>query len=367
MTDALARGDRIEIRGFGSFALNHRPPRTGPQPKSGEKVPGAGKYVPHFKGGGELRERVISAEATARAIEFGNNGEATAVAFFIHRSESPIMRAIIWIIRLLLFFLLFGSRSRTTICHAELLFRRHPVATSAGVRDPGHLRRRRPDRSPRRLLDDAPAPRDLAPAPPGRAVEREKAVRHRDRALAAAESACRCPDPDVGNRILAMASSGGALPLFFALGWLAARIDIRQVVQSRALPPYPSGLSVSRSTSSPTDDRRLRRGGAHRPADRRPALRARQPVSPSRRDRPRDPDPPVLVDREDISDEHRRSSASLARIFLRRRLTARRLPFCAWRARAPTTSRCAICLRSTSGEGLGQAIGPPRRCLAMKA
>ena len=58
MTDALARGDRIEIRGVGSFALNYRPPRTGRNPKSGEKVLVPEKYVPHFKAGKELRERV---------------------------------------------------------------------------------------------------------------------------------------------------------------------------------------------------------------------------------------------------------------------------------------------------------------------
>ena len=58
MSDALARGDRIEIRGFGSFALNYRPPRTGRKPKSGEKVLVPEKYVPHFKAGKELRERV---------------------------------------------------------------------------------------------------------------------------------------------------------------------------------------------------------------------------------------------------------------------------------------------------------------------
>ena len=58
MTDALARGDRIEIRGFGSFALNYRPPRTGRNPKSGEKVLVPEKYVPQFKAGKELRERV---------------------------------------------------------------------------------------------------------------------------------------------------------------------------------------------------------------------------------------------------------------------------------------------------------------------
>jgi integration host factor subunit beta len=58
MSDALVRGDRIEIRGFGSFALNYRPPRTGRNPKSGEKVSVPAKWVPHFKAGKELRERV---------------------------------------------------------------------------------------------------------------------------------------------------------------------------------------------------------------------------------------------------------------------------------------------------------------------
>jgi integration host factor subunit beta len=58
MSGSLARGGRIEIRGFGSFALNYRPPRTGRNPKSGEKVQVPAKYVPHFKAGKELRERV---------------------------------------------------------------------------------------------------------------------------------------------------------------------------------------------------------------------------------------------------------------------------------------------------------------------
>jgi len=61
MTDALVRGDRIEIRGFGSFALNYRPPRIGRNPKSGEKVSVPAKWVPHFKAGKELRERVDQA------------------------------------------------------------------------------------------------------------------------------------------------------------------------------------------------------------------------------------------------------------------------------------------------------------------
>jgi hypothetical protein len=55
---AWSHGERIEIRGFGSFALNYRPPRVGRNPKSGEKVQVPEKYVPHFKAGKELRERV---------------------------------------------------------------------------------------------------------------------------------------------------------------------------------------------------------------------------------------------------------------------------------------------------------------------
>lgn len=58
MSEALVKGDRIEIRGFGSFALNYRPPRIGRNPKSGEKVDVPAKWVPHFKAGKELRERV---------------------------------------------------------------------------------------------------------------------------------------------------------------------------------------------------------------------------------------------------------------------------------------------------------------------
>lgn len=58
MTGALAHGDRIEIRGFGSFSLHYRPPRVGRNPKTGDAVALPGKYVPHFKPGKELRERV---------------------------------------------------------------------------------------------------------------------------------------------------------------------------------------------------------------------------------------------------------------------------------------------------------------------
>ena len=66
---ALARESNIEIRGFGSFGLNYRPPRTGRNPKSGEKVQVPEKYVPHFKAGKELRERVDQATEEAAAAE----------------------------------------------------------------------------------------------------------------------------------------------------------------------------------------------------------------------------------------------------------------------------------------------------------
>ncbi len=65
MTDALIQGSRIEIRGFGSFSRNYRPPRVGRNPKSGETVLVPGKHVPHFKSGKELRERVDVAPAPA--------------------------------------------------------------------------------------------------------------------------------------------------------------------------------------------------------------------------------------------------------------------------------------------------------------
>jgi integration host factor subunit beta len=58
MSQSLSDGERIEIRGFGSFSLHFRPPRMGRNPKSGDAVVLRGKYVPHFKPGKALRERV---------------------------------------------------------------------------------------------------------------------------------------------------------------------------------------------------------------------------------------------------------------------------------------------------------------------
>jgi integration host factor subunit beta len=67
MSETLAVGERIEIRGFGSFSLHFRPPRIGRNPKTGDSVALAGKHVPHFKPGKELRERVNNGSAEMEA------------------------------------------------------------------------------------------------------------------------------------------------------------------------------------------------------------------------------------------------------------------------------------------------------------
>ena len=69
MGNALASGERIEIRGFGSFSLHYRPPRVGRNPKTGEAVALAGKHVPHFKPGKDLRDRVDGAYQAELAAE----------------------------------------------------------------------------------------------------------------------------------------------------------------------------------------------------------------------------------------------------------------------------------------------------------
>ena len=67
MSAALGAGERIEIRGFGSFSLHYRPPRIGRNPKTGEPVALAGKHVPHFKPGKDLRDRANGAFPGATA------------------------------------------------------------------------------------------------------------------------------------------------------------------------------------------------------------------------------------------------------------------------------------------------------------
>jgi integration host factor subunit beta len=64
--NALTQGNRVEIRGFGSFGLNYRPARTGRNPKTGDQVQVPPKYVPHFKAGKEMRERIENSAPRAQ-------------------------------------------------------------------------------------------------------------------------------------------------------------------------------------------------------------------------------------------------------------------------------------------------------------
>ena len=66
MSECLAAGGRIEIRGFGSFSLHFRPGRVGRNPKTGDPVSLAAKYVPHFKPGKKLRELVNEGSRTSQ-------------------------------------------------------------------------------------------------------------------------------------------------------------------------------------------------------------------------------------------------------------------------------------------------------------
>ena len=68
MSNSLGQGERIEIRGFGSFSLHYRPPRKAHNPKTGDRVFTSAKYTPHFKPGKELRERVNENRATRPII-----------------------------------------------------------------------------------------------------------------------------------------------------------------------------------------------------------------------------------------------------------------------------------------------------------
>ena len=72
MSGALSGGERIEIRGFGSFSFHYRPPRIGRNPKTGDAVALAGKYVPHFKPGKDLRQRVNDAAEQGASLKTGS-------------------------------------------------------------------------------------------------------------------------------------------------------------------------------------------------------------------------------------------------------------------------------------------------------
>jgi integration host factor subunit beta len=75
MAQALTEGKRIEIRGFGSFSLHYRPPRIGRNPKTGGAVRLEGKYVPFFKPGKELRDRINASLQRGQVIVQDDDGD----------------------------------------------------------------------------------------------------------------------------------------------------------------------------------------------------------------------------------------------------------------------------------------------------
>jgi integration host factor subunit beta len=89
MSETLASGERIEIRGFGSFSLHYRAPRIGRNPKTGESVGLAGKYVPHFKPGKELRDRVNEGLERDRMLSTAEHADGAA-AEAVEADGSPI-------------------------------------------------------------------------------------------------------------------------------------------------------------------------------------------------------------------------------------------------------------------------------------
>ena len=81
IVDALSRGDRVELRGFGAFTVKHRAPRTGRNPRTGESVKVDEKFVPFFKSGRELRERLNKdSKPAAKNGKAAKGGAKAAVA-----------------------------------------------------------------------------------------------------------------------------------------------------------------------------------------------------------------------------------------------------------------------------------------------
>jgi integration host factor subunit beta len=88
IVDALARGDRVELRGFGAFTVKHREPRVGRNPRTGDSVKVEEKFVPFFKSGRELRER-LNRTVKAPAKTAARSGKAAA-AKAVAKPAAPV-------------------------------------------------------------------------------------------------------------------------------------------------------------------------------------------------------------------------------------------------------------------------------------
>ena len=90
--DALARGDRVELRGFGAFTVKHRKPRTGRNPRTGAAVKVDEKFVPFFKSGRELRMR-LNRDSKAPGKSAAKNGGKTAAKSGVKSGVKPGAKA----------------------------------------------------------------------------------------------------------------------------------------------------------------------------------------------------------------------------------------------------------------------------------
>ena len=90
MSDALARGHRIEIRGFGSFSISRRPPRVGRNPRSGAQVTIPEKLVPHFKPGKALRESVDALERLSTKLWMDAMARVVRMATPLCERDEPL-------------------------------------------------------------------------------------------------------------------------------------------------------------------------------------------------------------------------------------------------------------------------------------
>ena len=133
MSDALVRGHRIEIRGFGSFSINRRPPRMGRNPRSGESVHIPEKRVPHFKPGKALREAVDERTATGNSERLGLGARRYRPdPYNSSRPRSP-MKYLVWLLKAAIFFTLFAFALNNQQDATVHFFFGTPVERAAGA------------------------------------------------------------------------------------------------------------------------------------------------------------------------------------------------------------------------------------------
>ena len=286
MSDALARGHRIEIRGFGSFSINRRPPRVGPQPalgRAGHHLGKAGAALQAGQGAARGRRparRRVARRRRARPTTARRLGPARPLE---SARDDAIARL---------------ARPRRRLLHAVRVRAEQPARTPActGSSATNGARRWSSSCSPRSASAARSASSRWCRAGGGIGAWRATHTRRADdradgraRAASAAErrrrTIRRAMDFDPQWLLwLALASAGG-----FALGWLASRLDAAPVPARAAglaegllQGPEPAAQRAARQ-----GDRRLHRGGPAGPRHLRAALRARQPVPPPRRVRAR--------------------------------------------------------------------------------